>query len=150
MGRGSASRLTDQHPDKSHHEIRLYASYKAENWSIHIKTITCNVWNQSKPFKIASNISFDTKNTPKSSNIYIYICINHEKQFLQYQSTRNFTEKKKSDNQNIDLYRKTMVFDEKVGSKWGSPGPLSGSLSGPLSGSANRGLDLRTWFINRF
>ena len=69
VGQGSASRLTDQHPDKNHHEIRLYASYRAENWSIHIKTITCNVWNQSKPFKIASNMSFDTKNTTKSSKI---------------------------------------------------------------------------------
>ena len=88
VGRCSASRLTDQHPDKSHHEIRLYASYRAENWSIHIKTITCNVWNQSKPFKIASNISFDTKNTPKSSKI----SKNHKNQFLQYLSTRNFME----------------------------------------------------------
>ena len=66
-GRCSTRHLTDQHPDKNHHEIRLYASYRAENWSIHIKTITCNVWNQSKPFKIASNMSFDTNNTPKSS-----------------------------------------------------------------------------------
>ena len=29
-----------------------------------------------------------------------------------------------SDNQNIDLYRKTIIFDEKTRSKWGSPGPL--------------------------
>ena len=42
---------TDQHSDKSHHEIRLYASYRAENWSIHIKAITSNVWNHSKIFK---------------------------------------------------------------------------------------------------
>ena len=90
MGQGSASRLTDQHPDKSHHEIRLYASYKAENWSIHIKTITCNVWNHSKPFKIACNMSFNTKNIAKSSKI----STNHKNKFLQYLSTRIFTEKK--------------------------------------------------------
>ena len=71
---------TDQHPDKSHHEIRLYASYRAENWSIHIKTITCNVWTQSKAFKIASNISFDTIVFPKSPKM---LKKKHKKQVLQ-------------------------------------------------------------------
>ena len=41
--------------------MKLYASYSAENLSIHIKTITSNVWSHSKPFKIASNISFKQK-----------------------------------------------------------------------------------------
>ena len=85
VGRSSASHLTERQPDKNHHAMRLYASYRAENWSIHMKTISCNVWNQRKPFKIASNMSFDRKNNPKSSKI-------SKNQFLQYLSTRNFME----------------------------------------------------------
>ena len=108
-------------------QMRLYASYKAENWSIHIKIIICNVWNRSKPFKIASNRSCDIKNTPKSSNMFKK---KHKNQFLQYQSTRIFTNKKKSDNQIIDLYRKTCVsikhrvnIEAKIDAVWG---PLLG------------------------
>ena len=41
--------------------MKLYASYRAENLSIRIKTITPIVWNHSKPFKIAYNISFHNK-----------------------------------------------------------------------------------------
>ena len=57
----SARHLTDQHPDKNHHGTITEPS--------RTKTTICNVWNHSKPFKIVSNMSFDTKNTPKSLKI---------------------------------------------------------------------------------
>ena len=47
------------------YKMKLYASYSAEDLSIHIKTITSNVWSHSKPFKTASNMSFKPKLTPK-------------------------------------------------------------------------------------
>ena len=37
-----------------------------------------------------------------------------------------------SDNEIIDLYRKTMSFDEKTRSRWGSPEPLYSPFKGTI------------------
>ena len=51
------------------HNMKLYASYRAENLSTQIRNISSNVWNLLKPSKIVSKASFKPTMTPESSKV---------------------------------------------------------------------------------